>query len=109
MTGATMLRASAPDRTAGLAKSLRAVALQLQSFADLLAEPSEPAAGQSLGSDDELTPDESVRVDAAVARFRERSKQAKRQGRSPGPAREAQRSQGTARCKRKGVNDGPQK
>ena len=70
-----MPRASAPQSAGDVVDALRAIALQLQSFADLLAEPSEPAAGQALGSDDALTPAQEARLDAAVSRYRRRAKQ----------------------------------
>lgn len=75
MRMATMPRTSAPQCAGDVADALRAIALQLQSFADLLAEPSEPAAGQSLGSDDALTPAQEARLEAAVSRHRRRAKQ----------------------------------
>jgi len=76
MRGPTMPRASAPQCAANVADALRAVAVKLQSIADLLDEPSEPAAGQSLGADDELTPAQTARLEAAVVRHRRRAEQA---------------------------------
>lgn len=75
---ASMPRASAPQCAGDVVDALRAIALQLQSFADLLADPSEPAAGQSLGSDDEPTPAQKARLEDALARHRRRAKQAQR-------------------------------
>lgn len=74
MTGASMPRTSAPQRVGDVADALRAMASQLQSLADSLAEPSEPAAGQSLGADDALTPAQEARLEAAVVRHRRRAK-----------------------------------
>ena len=73
-----MPRASPSERVDDIADALRAVALQLQSLADLLAEPSEPAAGRSLGLDDELTPAQKARLEDALARHRRRAKQPQR-------------------------------
>lgn len=72
--GASTTRASAPDSAAHVADALRAMASQLQSLADSLAEASEPAAGQSLGADDSLTPAQEARLEAAVSRHRRRAK-----------------------------------
>lgn len=74
--GAAMSSARTSARTDDIADALRAVAVKLQSIADLLDEPSEPAAGQSLGADDELTPAQTARLEAAVVRHRRRAKQA---------------------------------
>lgn len=73
-----MPRASAPECAGDVAAALRAVALQLQSIADRLAEATEPAAGQALGSDDALTPAQEARLEAAVSRHRRRAKQPQR-------------------------------
>ena len=70
-----MPRTSAPDRAAGLAESLRTIALQLQSFADDLLAVDHETAGQALGSDDALTPAQEARLEAAVSRHQRRAKQ----------------------------------
>lgn len=72
-----MPRTSAPDRAAGLAESLRTIALQLQSFADDLLAVDHETAGQALGSDDALTPAQEARLEDALIRHRRRAKQAK--------------------------------
>jgi hypothetical protein len=73
-----MPRASAPKCADDVADVLRAIALQLQSLADFFAGVSEPAAGQSLGSDDEPTPAQKARLEDALARHRRRAKQPQR-------------------------------
>lgn len=70
-----MPRASAPKCAGDVADVLRVIVLQLQSCADFLAGVSEPATGQALGSDDELTPAQEARLDAAVSRHRRRANQ----------------------------------
>lgn len=52
--------------------------------------------------DAELTADEQARVDAAVSRFRQRSRKPARQGRGAGPAREAKQGSRGARLTPKG-------
>lgn len=73
-----MPRASPSGRADDIADALRAVALQLQSLADFFAGVSEPAAGQSLGLDDEPTPAQKARLEDALARHRRRAKQPQR-------------------------------
>lgn len=51
-------------------ETLRVVIAELQAVHDSLREPSDPAPGQALGSDDELTPEDVARVEALVARNR---------------------------------------
>lgn len=72
-----MPRASVPDRGGHVADALRAIALQLQAFADDLLAADHETAGLSLGADDELTPAQVERLDAAVVRHRRRAKQAR--------------------------------
>ena len=75
MPMASMPRTSTPQSVGDVADALRAVALQLQSLADSLADPRERAARQALGSDDALTPAQEARLEAAVSRHRRRAKQ----------------------------------
>lgn len=69
-----MPRASVPDRGSHVADALRAIALQLQAFADDLLAADHETAGQSLGADDALTPAQEARLEAAVVRHRRRAK-----------------------------------
>ena len=73
-----MPRARAGDRAAHVADALRMLIGKLSALADLLSEPDESAGEHTLGPADELTPEDQARVDSAVARFRQRSKQAGR-------------------------------
>lgn len=91
--GAVRARASPLDRMGEMADVLRCLGRQLLSLAELFTEPSEPAAGQALGSDDELTPALEARLEAAVVRHRLRTKQ-------PHPGRQAR--QRSARKKETG-------
>lgn len=72
-----MPRASADDRVAHAAEVLRTLASELKALADGLTTPDESPEGLVLGPDDELTAEDQARVDSAVARFRQRSKQAR--------------------------------
>ena len=76
MTGATMPRVSPTERAADVAALLRDIALQLQTLADTVADPGDAAAGQALGPDVVLTPDQEARLQAAIAREQRRAKQA---------------------------------
>lgn len=71
-----MPRVSPTERAADVAALLRDIALQLQTLADTVADPGEAAAGQALGPDDVLTPDQEARLQAAVVRLRRRAKEA---------------------------------
>jgi len=73
-----MPRASSGDRAARVAGELRTLVGRLSTLADMLAEPDESAGGHTLGPADELTPEDQARVDSALARFRQRRKQAGR-------------------------------
>lgn len=70
-----MPRASAPQCAANVADALRAVAVKLQSIADDLLAADHETAGHALGADDELTPAQTARLEAAVIRHRRRVKQ----------------------------------
>jgi hypothetical protein len=73
--GASTTRASTANRLGEMADVLRAMGRQLLALAELFAEPIEPAPGQALGSDDELSPALEARLDAAASRHRRRAKQ----------------------------------
>ena len=69
-----MPRTSAPQSVGDVVDALRAIALQLQAFADDLLAADHETAGQALGADDELTPALEARLEAAAVRHRRRAK-----------------------------------